>query len=177
MTIVCALRDGPRVWLGSDRQETVGHSERAIMPHGKWLLGKTWAMGISGEARLRDLLLARSFLLDEPGTAFDVGERLKAILKDDGFKPREEEFKPLNWGFGFILARPGELYEVDCVMHARETDWAVRGSGADYGTGVYFAMTFAAMSTHRSVIETAIRAAIAYDTGCGGEPWVYCLGS
>ena len=174
MTIICALHDPETrsTWIGSDRRAVDNGTKVDVGP--KWTLSDGWAVGHAGNLRAANLLQANAddlfHDLDGPLT---FTNRVRSILEADGFNKDSAE-GPGCWGQQMILATADSVWSIGItlefyVIEAGEF-WA-DGSGRSFALGAAFAHHGDA--EHK--VHAALMAAITYETGCGGEPWIHEL--
>jgi len=171
MTIICVLNDPNHdcTWIGSDSLAIDSYG-RKIKIESKFVVYGQWAVGVTGNMRLTDILANNAdemfHRLDGPN---DFIDRLIAVMKRHDFdmSPASNSCAP-NGGQELLLARAGYdpwviLGDFSVYSDGR---FAAHGSGSDYAMGAYFGCRD---------IEKAIEAAIKYDSKCGGEVWIHRL--
>lgn len=172
MTIVCAMREeGGRTLLGCNSRSLVGRTVMAA-DRSKWLIEGDWALGITGAGISGDAVRARRAKL--PGDTEDVFA-VTAFLRRclDKLKLGEEEDGARDYDLSaLIVHRSGRMWDVDGNLSAEEVNagafWA-NGSGYRFALGA--AQVLAGQGADaRAVVEGAVRAAIALDSNCPGEP-------
>ena len=180
MTILVALHD-PKdkcTWIGSDTIIYIGDSSQPCKS--KWVIYDRWAMGTSGLTRVDNVIAARCDEIfggcDDP---FELTERLRKVLLDDGFQDtrRERESGPHNFGCNLILATPDGAWNMDGYFGfdaAQPGLLVAEGCGRELALGAAFAAREAGWSA-RAIVKIAVISAIEHHAFCGGEPWVYQL--
>jgi len=181
MTIICAYHQpGIGTWIGSDRLVTMDGYALAERP--KWIVRAGWAVGVAGDKRTLNLLESQAeTLLDEPPGAFTVASRIRDMLRADGYVPGDDP-GPQDLGNQIIVAHHSLAWHVDSgfgVVEFPEAMLCAAGSGGPEARGAGHALGAPTVSggvtDGRVLVESAIRAAIALDIHCGGEPWVHLL--
>ena len=181
MTIICAMLDvaANGCWIASDRLATAGTG--VVGYREKWLLGDGFAIGSSGYGVMLDELVA---VLDEFNKDMHPAQmwaRAVRIMKEAGWKPRTNDGEPPFYECGFLFATKTNLWSIDGTGSSTPFgfgEFASRGSGADVADGAMHALSDHARDrmTTEEMMRATIDAAIAYDTGCGGEPFVRFIG-
>lgn len=179
MTVICALSDGSGgVYIGSDRQWTANGDRPVITVKGKWAVYEDRALGIAGQGLTASVVLAEGLKIlrdneTAPAVFHAVVEAaklrgLKAVQKDDDQSP--------DYGSSMIFVSAGRVWDIDCCGAEFEQSgfWA-RGSGAEYALGAAHALE-AYENTPQAIVAHAIRAAVRWNCGCGGEPWIEHIG-
>lgn len=172
MTIICAAKGPDGIWIGSDTECRIGDRRMPTAP--KWAFHNGRAIGISGLHRGVDLAkrYADSLLSDDD--AWRASLYLCKLLQEDGWQPDEKEKAIPTYELWGIAILGGQIYRVagDCHFSAQPgCTYFAGGSGMDFALG---AMLECARSHDEPalLVERGLEAAIALDSGCGGEPWV-----
>lgn len=179
MTIICALYDAAesKVWLGCNSASLVG--ETIVPDHRtKWLRFTNWAIAVSGRGVAHDVLEAERAKF--PNQTSDIAQVMGFIRTAFG----KYELGEMSDGAkdydvcGLIAHTGGALYAFDTRLALSRipegTMWAC-GSGMDFALGADMAMKSKGYSAQER-IETAILAAIDFDSGCPGEVIVESFG-
>lgn len=175
MTIICSMHQpGVGTWIGGDtlvcaHNETVGFTR-------KWILKGGAALGLCGSNVMQGWI--------EDSVAFDAGTKpvalfrsVVAALKENDFKPKQEDENPSLWGFAALFATPERVVRINgcgSVVGWFPDGFAATGSGANYAEGAAHALVRDG-KTEAEVVSHAVRAAMAWDRGCGGDLWLDCL--
>lgn len=179
MTVICALPDGSGgVWVGSDRQWTANGDRPAISPGGKWAVYGDRALGISGEGPLASVVLnGGDKILRDNETAALVFSAVMDVAKGRGLKPVQKETDHFpDYGSSLIFVSNGRVWDIDCCgAEFEQAGFWARGSGAEYAIGAAHALPDYEDNPH-VIVSRAIAAAIRWNTGCGGEPWIKYVG-
>ena len=188
MTIIVAIHRDGETWVGSDRQRNGGYC--LVMDKSKFVIRDGWAIGVTGWARVCDIIENAKEPL--PPGPFDLSCRLRDMIEADGFHriPIDgEENLVKNFGTGFVIANDRQVWDLDAgfaLSPIAKGDMHAKGSGAAYALGAFYALDGFGWSVLAAVgkiektydlVSTAVEAAIAHDTGCGGKPFVMKLGN
>lgn len=174
MTIICAVHRGDRTWIGSDT--LVRRSNIKINNGPKWVRWGKWAVGTAGDLRAVNIFEQKTKrLFDDLQDPFDFSERVRSMLPEYGFdlKPGDMEATP-NSAQDMILASSEAIWNVCCdfsIVNVGEY-WA-DGSGMAFALG---AMHSVRQADPETMIRAGLSAAMAFETGCGGDEWVEVLG-
>ena len=178
MTIIAALHDPERgeTWIGSDTIAVCHGIRSEIGP--KWALHCEWAVGLSGEARVLNLVRERrGDLMAGLKGPEHFTQRFRDLLKAEEFdlKPGEGYAGPTSCQWG-LLVRPGEIWHVagDFSFVRMEPYWA-EGSGFRLALGALRTLVNGFDLPPRRIIGAAVEAAVHFDTDCGGEVWLHKL--
>jgi hypothetical protein len=179
MTIICAISDGTRTIIGSDTLAVSTNGDKSYTGP-KWVLAGPWAIGIAGPLYYhrvvqahREDVAGRLNSADEPSWGLAVA--LAALFKEHECKPRGDDYGALFWGGWFMLADAKRIWTFDSTLSSVQAPTgtlAAEGSGCDFAKGVAFAVKHEPADRQ---VETAIKAAMEFDNGCGGEVWTHEL--
>lgn len=173
MTIICAITDGKKCFIGSDTQSVGGGVLMDCGP--KWIVQGGWAVGVAGDQRLADIIRADDILRDLE-TPWQFTERLRASYKEYDVAPAERrDGGAPSYNSLYLLATPHRVWEVyECLAVTPVRDgklWAL-GSGAQCALGAGYAMK---RRQPKQIVTMAVEAAIEICSRCGGDVWVECL--
>lgn len=175
MSIICAQLDTSTntLWIGSDQLSSNGSGFIVRAP--KFVVVGKWALGAVGDMRTVTLIERHSVkLLSRVRSPHTVVDRIKKMLKDDGYNASDEAGAQ-EWGSSFILAHPDAVYgicEAFSITKVQAGQFLADGSGWAFATGAAFA------ASDRSFEERmllAVSAASAHDKSCGGPPWIHSI--
>ena len=176
MTIICAMHeDGVGTWIGSDTIVTAGDS--VVGHRRKWIMADGCALAVTGSNAALDLFNDRASEIKPGWSPTVLFGWAKALLDERGFKPDAKEGGTPYFDCSYILATPRRVLSIDSAgggVDFGHRGFASRGSGCDVADGAAWVLG-RELASPRIIIESAIRAACAYVTTCGGEPWVDCL--
>lgn len=168
MTIICALHEKGRVWIGSDSLVTgadvvLGNAE-------KWVERDGWAIGSAGHYRTNCLLSRNAdALFKHLDGQDDFVERVRELIRDDDYTP-DDESGPKAYGQNFILAHRSGVWSVSIsfslVQISEGRLWA-EGSGWELGIGAGNLENERRSAENR--VRAAVYAAINNSVYCGGE--------
>ena len=173
--MICAIADAKATWIASNTSCITGDG-RVIICGPLWYIHERWAVGQTGDARTGDILKeCLSELFDNLDGPFAFTERLRSILERYGYKGSHgnDDSVPC-YGSSYILAGAGKLWDIDTSFDITEypsREMVARGSGGHYALGVWYALKDTPTKPSK-ILDMAVRAAIANDVNCGGEPWV-----
>ncbi|MGI9507334.1 MAG: hypothetical protein ACR2RE_30190 [Geminicoccaceae bacterium] len=176
------MADGPTVWIGSDTQAT--DTQGDVNETGpKFSVHDGWAIGVAGCHFTANLIAAEigglvAGLTDVRSPAWEFTGRLSQLFRDYDYTPKEQDTGSPQWGGWYILAGHGRVWALDSCLSPLEYhhgQLVARGSGMDFARGVGFAMRQSDMPPSE-IVGLGIEAAIAFDSGCGGNVWVERLG-
>ncbi len=178
MSVIAALHDrrSQSTWIGSDTLCCAGNLKLPFGP--KWVVRRRWAIGIAGHLRTINLIDRHaSELVQDLSGPYELAQRLRDLLKADGFREGQEERGPLEFGQTLMLARPDSVwvlgFDFSTVVLPPDRLWA-EGSGRDLAIGAAHVLATQAAAP-ANVVRCAIETAVAFDTGCGGDAWVFQL--
>lgn len=166
------------VWIGSDGRITAnGGREIITNDFIKWreVNGMWWAA--AGSIRVYDLDRVSPHELSQAKTLLDLCERLRLMVKDDGWSSDGgRPGSPLDYEF-IVLATDGiDLirYEGDgaSVSFSHVGAYTAIGSGSDYALGAMSVVGYLGLFAECAVsdfVEAGVNAACRFDPGCGGE--------
>ena len=175
MTVVCAVHhEGDGTWIGSDTYCTCGNG---LIPSDvpKWFGAHGWAIGQSGDRFTHNLIDHEvDGLFHKCKDIFEASRRL-IVLFDENKMNHNDEPGARSFNQELIICGPKNLKRP--IWHIGPdmcfapiplgTLWAI-GSGEEYARGA----GYVADGGGRERVEAALAAAILYDQGCGGEPYV-----
>ena len=180
MTILCALRTGHGIYIGSDTASIASGSfgGRRVHHGPKWAMHGPWAIGVSGQMRLQCLISRHmEALTDGLESPNDFTDRLiNKIFARYDIKSQASIGAP-DCGSNFMLAGPLGVIDIDCTLSVREAlpdEMIATGCGACYALGAAHALDGLDV-TPAAVVKRALEAAISLDAGCGGEAWTHLL--
>lgn len=168
MTIICALHDKGRTFIGADSQAV---NDRTLLGDvEKWIEHDGWAVGVAGNYRTHCLLCnnAESLFkyIDGPG---DFVCRVRDLLKQEDYNTDNDE-GPKSYGQNFILAHSTGVWSVctsfSVVAIPEGRLWA-DGSGRELGVGAGNLEGDKRSAGQR--VRAAVYAATSNSTHCGGQ--------
>jgi ATP-dependent protease HslVU (ClpYQ) peptidase subunit len=177
MSVIVALcsSESKSTWIASDTMVASGNLTLSI--GSKWIVRKPWAVGVAGHLRTINVFQhhADELLRDLPD-AYEFTRRARDFLKSDGYGEGTETDGPSHFGQMLLLACPDTVWTMgaDFSVTPLPVDrlWA-EGSGRDLAIGAGHALgTVHDGLSDRDVVRHAIETAIAYDSICGGTPWM-----
>ncbi len=181
MSVIAAVRKGRRLIIAADSQDNFGdlrpppdnHSALKIRA-----IGDAW-LGCSGWA-VYDDLFGHYLQKRSTRTALNTREEIfefflkfwRVIRADYPFvneQSRTEDKTPFaDLDATFLIASPGGIFLVSSNMSVSSfAKYYAIGSGGDYALGALHAL-YDEKSDALDLAESAIAAAKAYDSGCGG---------
>lgn len=177
MTIICALHEpGVGTWIGSDRRREFDGVPVDVCT--KWSGQHGKALGLSGNGRAVTILHATAErILAEP-TPLDALRLMWDVLERDGFKPENNEQFGKVFRVWSIIATPESIHGIasnGCITEVPSGVFWADGSGEKQARGAAWAMMNSCGCRPEDVVRTAVRAAIANDIWCGGEPFIHLL--
>lgn len=188
MTIVCAITDGKRTWIGSDRQVTTSNGEAVRLREGKWTQTPSgWWVGVSGWGRMVNLV---ECCVEASYDAHGLAARIRGMLAADGWAPMCVDEGPRQYNSRMLMARTGELWMADSSGHVlRHPDHDLAAIGDAEPIAVGAARGFVrgvglARERHGvhprtfgqvkpiDIVEAAVEASIEHSAGCGMGIWL-----
>lgn len=175
MTILAALHEpNGSIWIGCDRRAISG-SVIFTDRMDKWLQGDGWALGIAGAAGLLSIAAREaSQIVDPQPDAF--ADHMRRYLSDIGWQADCTSGESPHRRSDIAAVMQGKVWSLDVglgvayeIKPGHVWCW---GSGREYGLGAAFAASSRQKSSAKHMVTCAIEAAIRFDPGCGGEPWV-----
>lgn len=173
MTIIAAFAQDGETWLGSDTQVTVGDRRDSVRQ--KWVIGNGWAVagcGFSFGLDLMEKLVAEHD--GAPPAATSFAKALRQHLLDNHVRPDYDRTPAGDFGFGLMMALPGEVWHFDDSLAVRRMDeFCAHGCGRDYAYGAFHAAHEGASMGGISLspadaVRVAVEAATRYDVHCSG---------
>jgi len=180
MTVICAYQepgDAGSIWIGSDRQAKIG-STIIHADADKWAVARGVAVGVTGEWWVRAVI---QDVLDQLEHVSRLPRQVDQALKAHGYTPEVKDGDGPWRDQGIIVAssRPGTergiwyLEAGPCVfLPVPVGTFYALGIGMDFALGAAHALRG---SSPQARMEAALKAAIRYSDGCGGEPWLHDL--
>lgn len=177
MSVIAAMYSSRTrsTWVASDTMVSSDSLRQIIGP--KWIVRMPWAIGVAGHLRTINVFKHHAAeLLENLTDAYEFAVRARDILKTDGYRDSEKGDGPPQFGQTLLLARCGGLWNIgaDFSVIALPADqlWA-EGTGRELALGAAHALLSSGANVPAGdVVRCAVEAAIAYDTTCGGKPWV-----
>jgi ATP-dependent HslUV protease, peptidase subunit HslV len=181
MSVIVAVRKGSHISIASDTQDNFGdlrppsenHEAIKIRTFGEAIVGASgWALydDIFGHY----LSKRRNIRLRDRTSIFDFFVKFWRELKKNypfvNDQPGKESETPFaNLDASFLIASPGGIFLVSSNMSVSEfRQYYAIGSGSDYAIGAVHAL-YEDVKDPAHITERAVRAAIAYDSSCGGR--------
>jgi ATP-dependent protease HslVU (ClpYQ) peptidase subunit len=179
MSIIAALHHAGRgsTWIGSDTLVCSGSLKLPFGP--KWVVRRPWAIGIAGHLRAVNVVdRYAAELTNQVSGPYELADRLRDLLKRDGFREGAEERGPLEFGQTLLLAHADGVWtlgsDFSTVAAPPDQLWA-EGSGRDLAIGAAYILTSMRQLEPAEIVRRAIETAVAFDVGCGGHAWVFDL--
>lgn len=182
MSVIAAVQvahEGP-TWIGSDTLVTSGNLRLELGT--KWIVRGEWAIGVAGHMRAINVIDHQaSQLLSDVSGPYVLADRLRNLLQQDGFRAGTEEHGPLEFGQSLMLAHRNGVWGIGADFSTIALPpgrlWA-EGSGRDLAIGAAHALAVCGVPpSPDEILRRALETAIMFDVGCGGRPWVFCLGA
>lgn len=179
MTIICAIHDAAKneTWLGCNDRATIGDTP-APGPASKWLKFGDWAIGLSGDecVYVQYLQLSEEKFPAEAKTVLEIFEFLRATYEHYSLGQQKGNDTSNSYGVdGILVHASGRMWDFDNNLALSEVPadcvWGC-GSGVDYALGADHVMAAQKSFTARERINNALKAAIALDIGCPGDPLI-----
>lgn len=177
MTIICAMHEpGVGTWIGSDTQTSFGSLKHRFGP--KWILSEcgTMALGLSGLNRARYLIEGIDGLFTDSNPR-RVANSIREAIKADEWKPREGEGESVCWSVGAIFATATGYWPIGSdftVMPPSIDGYWAEGSGEQFALGAAYSGVRNG-NDPETIVSDMVDAAMAFDTGCGGQCWTHLL--
>ena len=172
MTVLAAMHDAERrvTWIGSDTYASMGGLKFRSAP--KWVVGPWWAVGCAGDGRLQTLVEAHlSDELVEETSVTDLAERLRELVKDDGWNISPEPGAP-DYGVWIVLASSEGVWSVCSAFSVdRMKGYWADGSGGQVAMGAMYVAQEKGLRP-QEIVEIGVEAAIEHQHSCGGRAWV-----
>jgi hypothetical protein len=174
VTVVVAYREmGGDVWLGAD---TAVSSEGFIYPVrlAKWDRYGRWALAMTGSQTVQDLARRHAGAIADCEDAESVAVLLHRAMRDDGWEPVENKGGIPCFNTNGILVSAAGLWLVSGsgVVDVPSWGFAAAGSGEDFAYGAAYALLRGNPMQGLSgevIVRSAVVAAIAFRTDCGGD--------
>src|SRR3990167_7364001 len=103
MTVICALTDGKRTWIGSDRRTSFGRE--FIDTTDKWTRCGPWWVGGSGQSRITVLVRRNTGRIAKHRNIDSLAEHIRAIVHGDHWQPKDGKGEPPSYDGSMIVAR------------------------------------------------------------------------
>jgi ATP-dependent HslUV protease subunit HslV len=181
MSVIAAVRKGSHIAIAADTQDNFGDLRPPSENHEAAKLRRVGGavLGSSGWALYDDifdhyLARGRRVILRDRRSIFDFFVKFwKDLHKNYPFvndQPGKESETPFaNLDASFLVASPGGIFLVSSNMSVSEfRQYYAIGSGSDYAIGAVHAL-YEDVRDPAAIAEKAVRAAMAYDTSCGGR--------
>lgn len=175
MTTICAVHvPGDGTWVGADTRACYGESW-VLGPAKKWFGAHGWAVGQAGDLRCANLIEhAVSDIFHKCDDPLTVCDRIRKLLKDNDFN-KDDEPGPPTYEQGMIICAPKSCGRGIWTLGSdfgfvaiAEGELCAEGSGREFAVGA----AHATAAGGREKVEAALAAAITYDRGSGGEPFI-----
>jgi ATP-dependent HslUV protease subunit HslV len=181
MSVIVAVRKGSQIVIAADTQDNFGDLRPPAENHRALKLRAIGdaVVGSSGWALYDDIFShylrrRRNVALTDRTRIFDFFVRFwKDLRKEYPFvndQPGKESETPFaNLDATFLVASPTGIFLVSSNMSVSEfRQYYAIGSGGDYAIGAIYAL-YPEVRDPSELAVRAVRAAIAYDSSCGGE--------
>jgi ATP-dependent protease HslVU (ClpYQ) peptidase subunit len=181
MSVIVAVRKASQIAIAADTQDNFGDLRPPPENHEAVKLRRVGdaVLGSSGWALYDDifehyLARGRRAAFRDRRSIFDFFVRFwKDLRKNYPFvndQPGKESETPFaNLDASFLVASPGGIFLVSSNMSVSEfRQYYAIGSGSDYAIGAVHAL-YDEVRDAALIAERAARAAMAYDTSCGGR--------
>lgn len=171
MTVICALRDGDKVWIGSDSRMTSGGGHIYAGAHQKWIHWGDWWIGISGTPRLANVI-ALAPVPPADASVLEIVNTLRRLTKEDDWSagsPGNGNGGPQDNGHNAIIVTPDRrVFDLGCRWSVTEAfdNFTACGSGCEYAYGAAYASREKPLG---QIVMTALQAACVMSATCG-EP-------
>jgi ATP-dependent protease HslVU (ClpYQ) peptidase subunit len=181
MSVIVAVRKGSQIVIAADTQDNFGdlrppaenHRALKLRPIGDAVVGSSgWAL--YDDIFSHYLRHRKNIALTDRTRIFDFFVRFwKDLRKEYPFvndQPGKESETPFaNLDATFLVASPTGIFLVSSNMSVSEfRQYYAIGSGGDYAIGAIHAL-YQDVREPSELALRAVRAAIAYDSSCGGE--------
>lgn len=176
MTVIIALSHEKGVTIGSDSLSCQGNVI-GLRDKRKWIpLGDGFWVASSGMADIGESLRLVAVGCDKPFDPFvfcsGLRERLRDVEHWETLKP--EGGGAPEWGTSLLMTDGERVWATSNTLYpylVEPGELLADGSGWAFAQGAMRLAALSSLSPGRVVLE-GIRAAIHFDTHCGGEPWV-----
>lgn len=178
MTIICAIHDtiSKETWLGCNDRATIGDTP-APGQASKWLTYGDWAIGISGDESVYEqyLQISEEKFPSDASSVLDVFEFLRTTYEHYSLGQQKGNDTSNSYGVdGILVHASGRIWDFDNNLALSEVPagrlWGC-GSGVDYALGADYVMGLNGFTAQERVAN-AVKAAIALDIGCPGDPMI-----
>lgn len=172
MTIIAAIHDSKTqtTWYGSDTAAINNGYQFICGP--KFSRCGDWMVGITGDGRLETLVRLHTSAIGDSESPMMLAHKIRRLALDDEFKPGEETGAKFFPGSSLVIAGKGAVYAVCSsfsVDEIQSDNLYAEGSGRDYALGADFMVRD---KPAQERLALALKAAIALNSGCGGEAWI-----
>lgn len=177
MTVIAAVHQNGETWIGADSQRSFGHLK--VGPVSKLIIGPSVILGISGAELTNNLVSNNREAVFVDTDPWQIGRRIKALVKEDGYQGRTETHEDVvpQYGADIIIARSDGVWHLSSgftLSAMKEGDlWAV-GSGGEIAMGAGYAL---ATAHPRERVQMALQAACYWCRGCSAPFHVERLGA
>ena len=140
----------------------------------KWQSVGRWSWGACGSSRLHQLIARdpRVLVGDDP---YSIADRIRDLVKEDGYQSYEDKGGPLYWSDESLLARRGAIWKLCSdytVLPIPVGTLAVVGSGLSYALGADQAMLLQSKPPKgRKRVLRSVEVAMSLDYYSGGDLW------
>lgn len=175
MTVIAAYKDDIGIHLGSDSRITYSNGTKYDLGN-KWRLLKSKAskysiyVGCAGSARLDNLIIANSKLIESATSAFEIGDLIKRAVISDAWKEEKDDGgEPQNYDIDILIIFKNNIYRVGSdfsVIQIPDFTFVAIGTGEPYALG---AAHSSRNKSGKELVRLSIQAAMHYDVNCGGR--------
>jgi len=172
MTIICAITDGKKTWVGADGLAV--NNDTIINGIQKWSFAHNWGVASAGDFKTNNILEQNKLdLFDRLGNPVQFVERVRGLFSDYN---TDTDVGPKLFGQNLILACQHSIWMIDTALAIipiqKNMLWA-DGSGRRYGIGAGNLQKDDRL--HKDRIKSALYGAMKHDISCGGKIMIRCL--
>lgn len=175
MTVIAAYKDDKGIHIGSDSRVTYSTGTKYDLGN-KWRVLKSKGskysiyIGCAGSARLDNLIISNSKLIEAATSAFEIGDLIKKSVIADAWKEEKDEGgEPQNYEIDILIIYKHNIYRIGSdfsVVQIPDFTFVSIGTGESFALGAAYATR---NKNGKELMRTAIQAAINYDVNCGGK--------
>lgn len=170
MSVICGINTNNTVYLASDSRVSFESEKHdwfeKIFIAGKFVVA---VCGVAKQASLVQHIIKKLEAKDKPYDVPLFARKLRDAMFNDDWSPIKENGCPLTFDVSALVFDGTSLWLIGndgFVVPIPEDKFYASGSGAPYAYGAWYVSS---KENIRETLISSVKAAIAYDSNCGGE--------